>query len=163
MLKKLLNNKTIPCIPPLLKDNKYVTDFKKKAELFNLLFAEQRSITDNSSELPSNFLNKIDKSISAITFTCDDIPTLIKNLGHPNKAHGHDMINIRMLKLCGKSICKPLDLIFQSCIKQRKFPTEWKKANVVPIHKKVIKKQIRFLKTIDPFLCFLCFPVKTFK
>ena len=46
------------------------------------------------------------------------------------------MISIRMLKLCGKSICKPLDLIFQSCIKQGKFPTEWKKANVAPVHKK---------------------------
>ena len=135
ILKTLLNNKKIPCIPPLLQDNKYVTDFKKKAELFNLFFAKQCSIIDNSSELPSNFLKKTDKSISAITFTCDDIATLIKNLD-PNKAHGHDMISICMLKLCGKSICKPLDLIFQSCIKQGKFPTEWKKANVVPVHKK---------------------------
>ena len=59
--------------------------------------------------------------------------TLIKNLS-PNKAHGH-MISICMLKLCGKPICKPLDLIFQSCIKQGKFPTEWKKANIVPVHK----------------------------
>ena len=71
--------------------------------------------------------SKKHKSISAITFTCDDIATLIKNLD-PNKAHGYDMISIRMLKLCGKSICKPLDLIFQSCVKQGKFPTEWKKA-----------------------------------
>ena len=39
-----------------------------------------------------------------------------------------------MLKLCGKSICKPLVLTFQSCMKQRKLPTEWKKANVVPAH-----------------------------
>ena len=46
------------------------------------------------------------------------------------------MISIRILKLCGKSICKPLDLIFKSYIKQGKFPTEWKKANVVPVHKK---------------------------
>ena len=53
ILKTLLNNKKIPCIPPLLQDNKYVTDFKKKAELFNLFFAKQCSIIDNSSELPS--------------------------------------------------------------------------------------------------------------
>ena len=87
----------------------------------------------NSRELPSNFLKKT--VISAITFTCDDIATLIKNLD-PNKTHGHDMISIRMLKLCGKSICKLPDLIFQSCIKQGKIPTEWKKANIVPLHKK---------------------------
>ena len=54
ILKILLSNKKIPCIPPrLLQDNKYVTDLKNKAELFNLFFAKQCSIIDNSSELPS--------------------------------------------------------------------------------------------------------------
>ena len=34
ILKTLLKNKKIPCIPPLFHQGKYVTDFKKKAELF---------------------------------------------------------------------------------------------------------------------------------
>ena len=55
----------------------------------------------------------------------------------PNKAHGHNMISIRMLKMCGNTIYKPLQLIFRSCIENRKFPSKWKKANVVPINKKV--------------------------
>ena len=134
ILKSLLNNK-IPCISPLLYENKYVTDIKKKAELFNCLFAKQCSLVNNSSELPFNLCKKRDQSFSTVTFTSDDIATLIQNLD-PNKAHGHDMLSIRILKLCGKSICKPLDLIFQSCIKHGEFPTEWKKANVVPVHKK---------------------------
>ena len=29
----------------------------------------------------------------------------------PNKAHSHDMIGIRMLKICGRSICRPLELM----------------------------------------------------
>ena len=41
-----------------------------------------------------------------------------------------------MVKICDDSICKPLKLIFQSCLESGKFPSEWKKANVVPIHKK---------------------------
>ena len=45
-----------------------------------------------------------------------------------------------MLKICDKSICKPLELIFQSCIKHGKFPNEWKMANVVPVHKKSDKQ-----------------------
>ena len=103
--------------------------------MFNCFFAKQCSIINNSSELFSNILKKTDKSISTVTFTSDDIATLIQNLD-PNKAHGHDMLSIRMLKLCGKSICKPLDLnlIFQSCVKHGEFPTEWKKPNVVPVH-----------------------------
>ena len=45
------------------------------------------------------------------------------------------MIGIRILKICGKSICRPLELIFSECISNGIFPSEWKKVNVVPIHK----------------------------
>ena len=54
LLKALLNNNKNSLY--LLQDNKYVTDFKKKAEIFNLLFAKQCSKIDNSNELPLNFL-----------------------------------------------------------------------------------------------------------
>ena len=46
------------------------------------------------------------------------------------------MISTRMAKLCDASFCKPLELIFKSCLESGKFPLEWKKANVVPTHKK---------------------------
>ena len=48
-----------------------------------------------------------------------------------------------MLKIFDKSICKPLELIFQPCIKHRKFPNEWKMANVVPVHKKSDKQILK--------------------
>ena len=51
ILKTLLNKK-IPRIPPLFHQGKYVTDVKKKAELFNSFFDKQCSITQNSSKLP---------------------------------------------------------------------------------------------------------------
>ena len=34
LLKNLLNNRKIPVIPPLFHNNKFVTDFKEKTELF---------------------------------------------------------------------------------------------------------------------------------
>ena len=115
--------------------------------MFNCFLAKQCFITNNSSELPSNNLEKKkDRSISTVTFTSDYIATLIQNLD-ANKAHGHDMLNICILTLCGKSICKPLDLIFQSCIKHGEFPTEWKKANVVPVRKKSDKQILKKLLT----------------
>ena len=42
-----------------------------------------------------------------------------------------------MIKICDTSICRPLKLTFQPCLESGKFPIEWKKANVVPVHKKV--------------------------
>ena len=44
---------------------------------------------------------------SKITFTDDQMLKILRALD--NKAHGHEEISIRMLKLCDKSIIKPLD------------------------------------------------------
>ena len=108
--------------------------------MFNCFFTKQCSIINKSNELSFNLFKKTDKSTSTVTFTSEDIATLIQNID-PNKAHGCDMLNILMLKLCGKNICKPLYLIFQFCIKHGEFPTEWKKkTNVVPVHKKVTNR-----------------------
>ena len=41
-----------------------------------------------------------------------------------------------MVKICHDFICKPLKLLFQSCLESGRFPSEWKKVNVVPVHKK---------------------------
>ena len=48
-----------------------------------------------------------------------------------------------MLKLCGDSICQPLEIIFKPCQRNGIFPLEWKKANVAPIHKKGDKVTIQ--------------------
>ena len=43
-----INNK-MPCIPPIFHENRFVLNFKEKAELFNSFFATQCSIIDNGS------------------------------------------------------------------------------------------------------------------
>ena len=53
-----------------------------------------------------------------------------------HKAHGIDQIRICMLQVRDKAICKPLYLIFSSCIESGIFPTKWKITTVVPIHKR---------------------------
>ena len=47
------------------------------------------------------------------------------------------MISIGMLKISGDSILKALEPISKSFIESGKFPIEWKKANFVPVHKKI--------------------------
>ena len=64
-------------------------------------------------------------------------------------AHGHDMISIRMLKICGESISKPLEIIFKSCIEKAQFPSEWKKANVIPVQKKGDKQVSRNYRLVS--------------
>ena len=140
-LKSFLHNKKIPCISPLFYQNRYITKYKDKAELLNNFFANQCSLIKNSSVLPSVLFKRTEKVISSIDFGSDGIAKIIQKLD-PNKAHGHDMISIRMLKICSNSIYIPLQLIFRSCIEDGKSPSEWEKANVVPVHKKGNKQTL---------------------
>ena len=114
-------------------------DFKEKAELFNDFFTMQCYFVNSNSKLPMILTKKTCKLHSTAEFSTNDILKIIRNL-NPNKAHGHDIISIQMLKICDESICKPLRIIFRSCLENGKFPSEWKKANVVPIFKKRISK-----------------------
>ena len=52
ILKKLLNKAKIPSVPPLLVNDTFVTDFREKAGIFNVFFANQCNILDNASILP---------------------------------------------------------------------------------------------------------------
>ena len=51
-----------------------------------------------------------------------------------NKAHGYDMISIRMLGIRSKSIIKPLLIIYKKFHKKGCFPNEWKKENAALVH-----------------------------
>ena len=53
-----------------------------------------------------------------------------------------------MLKICGSSVCRPLQIIYESCLDREKFPQEWKKANV-PVHKKNDKQLVKNYRPIS--------------
>ena len=98
LLKSFLNNKKIPIIPPILHNNALVTDFKKKAELFNSYFANQCTLINSNSTLLVNVQYLTDKRLSSFDLISeDDIMKVIRKLD-PNKAHGQDNISIPMMK-----------------------------------------------------------------
>ena len=65
----------------------------------------------------------IESLLESFHFSADHIGDIINKLD-PNEAQGHDMISISMLKLCGDSIWKPLEIIFKNCLKEDVFPDE---------------------------------------
>ena len=48
-----------------------------------------------------------------------------------------------MLKLCGEAVCRSLNIIFKICLNTGKFPPKWTKGNVVPIHKKDDRRNVK--------------------
>ena len=114
-MKTFLNDKKIPCIPAVFHDNKFAMNFRGKAKLFNTFFAEQCSLPKNNSKLPKNLLFLTERRLSNVQISNDNIIKIINNLD-PNKAHGHDMISIQRLKLCGPSLCKPFQLFLSQAL-----------------------------------------------
>ena len=115
-------------------DDRVVSNFAEKTELFNSYVASKCTPVTNKSQLPSLEF-KTAKRIEKVTFNDDDMYLIIKNL-NVDKAYGWDNMSIRMIKLCTKPIARPLNLIFQSMLNDGVFPDDWKKSNIVPCHKK---------------------------
>ena len=54
-----------------------------------------------------------------------------------------------MIKICNESITVPLKIIFDESLKNGVFPEIWKRANVVPIHKKEDKSLVKNYRPIS--------------
>ena len=134
ILKSFYNEKNPPIIPPLLVDNNFVTDIQTKANIFNKFFAEQCTPLKNNSVLPVNQMFLTQSRLNYIDFNEDEILKIIKAL-NIHKAHGHDNISIRMIKICDKSLLKPLILLFENSTKSSCYPDIWKRSNIIPAHK----------------------------
>ena len=134
-------------------NGKIITDFNEKANLFNKYFSSQCNPLPNDSKLPENQTYITETKLSSFNTEHEDIYKIIKTLDI-NRAHGHDEVSIRMLKLCDKSIVKPLSIIFNNYKLKNTFPNLWKKANVIPIHKKGEKDLIKNYRPVSllPYL-----------
>ena len=51
-----------------------------------------------------------------------------------------DEISIAMIKICDLSIVGPLCILFEDCLETGMYPSLWKQANVIPIHKKYSRR-----------------------
>ena len=147
ILKKFINSSKMPRIPPLLIQNTYITDFQDKSKYFNEHFANQCSVLETGSQLPNLTLHT-DKTLNDVLFHKSDLFDVIKNLD-PSKAHGWDEISIKMIKLGDTAIIDPLFVIFKNCIAKGIFPEIWKRANVIPIHKKSKKDLLKNYRPIS--------------
>ena len=116
-------------------DDKFVTDIKRKACIFNKIFAEQCTPLENYSELPVNQTFLPQSRLSSLDLNEDEILKIIRAL-NIYIAHGYDDISIRIIKICDKSLTKPLIILFKNSTKSSYYPDIRKRSNIIPVHKK---------------------------
>ena len=126
ILKTIYNNNKIPIIPPFLIDSKFLTDIKTKANIFNKFFADQCTPLKNGSVLPISKMLLTQSRLCTLNFNEEEIIKIIRNL-NVHKAHGHDNISIRMIKICDKSILKSLIILFKNSTKSSWYSDIWKR------------------------------------
>ncbi len=122
--------------PPTFDENSkcYVTSFHKKPELFNNFFLSHSNVDSSNVQLPDDN-GSPDFVLDSVVVSENEVYDLLQSLD-VNKSTGHDGISARMLKGAGMAIVTPLTKLLNMCLSQKRVPDEWKKANVLPLHKK---------------------------
>ena len=105
----------------------------QKTNMLNEYFASQQRINDRNKQLPH--LPPAQHILDTITVTEQDVIDVLSNL-NVTKSSGPDQISPRLLKEGVLILSKSLALVFNRSLQQGNFPSDWKLANVTPIHKK---------------------------
>ena len=131
----------VPNIPPLLVNDKLITEFEAKTNIFNEYFTSQYTKINNNSILPSTLNHLTDDKLSSFNISSEVIFQLIKNLD-PNVM---DMMKFLKNYLSYTLPQHTTHLIFslRTVLHVENFLLFGKKSNIVPVHKKGDKQFIK--------------------
>ena len=119
-----------------LKDNTGVThsESKQKADILNAQFSSVFNKDEQTSTIPDKGPSPY-PGITTVTVGLDGVQKLLAGL-QIHKATGPDNISCRTLKELSHQLAPMLQIFFQASLDQGIIPSDWKRANVVPIYKK---------------------------
>ena len=138
ILHQFLSKRKIPNIPPIDHNNSIITYTFQRANMFNTFFSKQCSLFHTDSVIPELHL-LTNHRLDTIDLDSKKILAIIRSLD-VNKAHGWDDVSARMIKICDDSL---LLNIFRWSFDSGKFPSNWKRGNLTPVHKKGDKNVIK--------------------
>ena len=130
----MIQKKKFSEILTLLENGLFVTSIETKANIINDYFVKQCCAITTGSTLPS-FLPRSALRLQSLEIDKEKVLRIIHALDS-KRAHGCDDISISMIKLCDTLIVEPLCLIFEKSLEIGVYPSIWKKAYVIPVHKK---------------------------
>ena len=121
-------------MPPIKVNNDIIVDDKEKAEAFNIFFTSAANLNDDNANLP-NLDPFTDNRLERILVLEQDVYDQLSTID-VTKSYGADEISPRFLKEGREYLSRPLCRMFNLSLQFCKFPSLWKKANIIPLHKK---------------------------
>ena len=110
--------------------------------MFSSFFANQCSLISKNSLFPSELKLLTEQTLTSCGFSETDIFQIVNNQDS-NKARDHDMISIRMLKLRGETVYRPLNVIFKTCLTQTSFLQNGRNGMFFQFIKKMTNKMLK--------------------
>jgi len=149
LVKEILGRGSKETYPPMFDErtDSFLTSSVDKADLFNRYFLSQTDIDSSTTSLPSpveEHLLSIDNIVVSETEVSDQLKCL-----DISKASGDDGLSGRILREAGYSLVPSLTVLFNKSLQLGKFPADWKKALIVPIHKKDDKSVVSNYRPIS--------------
>ena len=123
-----------PDINSMQNENGELTDNDK--EICNILAKYFNSVyTPISNDNMPDMNNMYEREIGNLIINRDDIKTRLEKL-NVTKTSGPDNLHPFVLQKTARATCVPLEKIFNKSLSTGECPTDWRSANVAPIHKK---------------------------
>ena len=148
LIKEIEGNTKVQGYPPIIQNDTVYAKNVDKAELFNHYFSEQATVDDSNVELPIEGNQETSIFLESLHILPSEVSDILRNLD-PTKACGPDLIHSKVLRQTYQVLSEPLSLLFNKCLDQGVFPDEWKKANVIPVHKKDNKSTVSNYRPIS--------------
>ena len=123
---------------PVLECNGVVVkDAEERANCFNVTFSKKFS--DPRVDVYPEAHQLGAPGLSEFSVPDGRVAQLLRELS-AHKACGPDGLSARILRECADEFAVPLDIICRMSLTSGVFPTVWKRAHVIPVHKKGSKK-----------------------
>ena len=150
ILTKLMKNQKISSLPPLVDNDKTITDPKLKSDLLNQHFCS-KSTLPNSNDPPPK-LNKFDvaSDLSQINTSPIELSKIIRTMKKSSQSHCG--IPGKFLSLIATPISFPLSTMFNDMFREGHFPDVFKIAHITAIWK---QKGLKSSKQSYRLICLL--------
>ena len=106
---------------------------KETANALNVYYHSVFTYNNANTEIPA-FEERTEERLLDVHISTESVADILSSL-KPNKAAGPDGVETRVLKECAEEMAPKLQQIFRKSLDEGVVPTQWKEANIVPIHK----------------------------